>query len=188
MYAIGKGVPQDYMLAYMWFNLASSRDSAWEKEKQRHKVERPIAWRGSGSRRRRSEHPHVARTARAIHLRNEGIGRTYRAQTSVSRSRSRRRGDGLLCYCCRPQWFQVNPLPDMRTDRRSGIRRSNRDSSWQGNSMELPVWQYTGSPNKALHSACAYREGVSLRCRIALTCPPQIGPRRVNARIRSRLP
>jgi hypothetical protein len=113
--------------------------------------------------------PQVARTARAVHFRTSGIGRTYCARTPVTRSRSRRRGDVFFGYCCTPQWFEVNPLLDMRTDRRSGIGRSNRDSSDQGNSMGLPVREYTGSPNKPLHSECAYREGVSPRYRIALT-------------------
>jgi len=27
------------------------------------------------------------------------------------------RGIGFLCYSCKPQWFQVNPLLDMRTDK-----------------------------------------------------------------------
>ena len=35
--------------------------------------------------------------------------------------------------------------------------------------MGLPVREYTGSPNKPLHSECAYREGVSPRFRIAPT-------------------
>ena len=125
--------------------------------------------------------PHVARTARAGHLRTSGIGRTYSARTSVTRSRSRRRGNGFLCFSCKPQWFQVNPLLDMRTDRRSGISRSNRDSSDQGNSMGLPMREYTGSPNKPLHSEFAYREGVSPRCRIAPTVNSG-GGRRVNNR------
>ena len=111
----------------------------------------------------------MARSARAVHLRTSGIRRMYSARTSVTRSRSRRRGNGFLCYCCKPQGFQVNPLLDMRTDRRSGISRSNRDSSDQGNSMGLPVREYTGSPNKPLHSECAYREGVNPICRITPT-------------------
>lgn len=110
----------------------------------------------------------MARTVRAEHLRTSGI-RSYSARTSVTRYRSRRRGDGFLCYYCKPPWFQVNPLLDMRTDRRSGISRSNRNSSAQGNSMGLPVREYTGSPNKPLHSECAYREGDSPRFRIAPT-------------------
>lgn len=96
----------------------------------------------------------------------------YSARTSVTRSRSRRRGDGFLCYCRKPQWFQVNPLLAMRTDRRSGIRRSDRDSSDQGNSMELQVREYTGSPDKPLHSGCSYREGDRPGCRIAPTENP----------------
>ena len=32
MYAKGQGVPQDYVLAYMWSNLATSRYPASEKE------------------------------------------------------------------------------------------------------------------------------------------------------------
>lgn len=104
----------------------------------------------------------------------------YSARTSVTRSRSRRRGDGFLCYCRKPQWFQVNPLLAMRTDRRSGIRRSDRDSSDQGNSMELPVREYTGSPDKPLHSGCAYREGDRPGCRIAPTVN-SAGGRRVNS-------
>ena len=91
------------------------------------------------------------------------------ARTPVTRSRSRRRGVGFLCHCCKPQWFQVNPLLDLRTDRRSGMRRSDRDSSDQGNSMGLQMREYTGSPDKPLHSECANREGVSPRCRIAAT-------------------
>jgi len=121
----------------------------------------------------------VAETVRAVHLRTSGIGRMCNARTSVTRTRSRRRGDGFLCYCCTPQWFQVNPLLDMRTDGRSGIRRSNRDSSDQGNSMGLPVREYTGSPNKPLHSECAYRESDSPRYRIAPTVN-SAGGKRVN--------
>ena len=34
MYYHSRGVSQDYVLAYMWLNLASTRDSAWEKEKR----------------------------------------------------------------------------------------------------------------------------------------------------------
>ena len=34
MYAIGNGVPKDYVLAYIWSNLASTRDPASEKEKR----------------------------------------------------------------------------------------------------------------------------------------------------------
>jgi hypothetical protein len=34
MYAKSEGVPQDYVLAHMWLNLASSRYSASEKERR----------------------------------------------------------------------------------------------------------------------------------------------------------
>jgi len=146
-----------------------------------HRSPRRNGCRGSGSRRRSGEETQVARTARAVHLRTSGIGGTYGARTSVARSRSRRRGDGLLCYCCRPQWFQVNPLPDMQTDRLSGISWSNRDSSVQGSSMELPVRKYTGSLDKPLHSTGAYREGVSPRCSIGPTVNPA-GRRRCERR------
>jgi len=69
----------------------------------------------------------------------------------------------------------------MRTDRRSGIGRSDRDSSVQGSSMELRVWEYTGSPDKPLHSACAHREGIGPGCRIAPTVNPA-GARRAEQR------
>ena len=34
MYAKGQGVPQDYVQAHMWFNLAAARYSASEAEKR----------------------------------------------------------------------------------------------------------------------------------------------------------
>ena len=60
----GLGVPQDYALAYMWFNLASSsatntdlrqmavenRDKVAAKMTLRLKLPRHSGWRGSGSR------------------------------------------------------------------------------------------------------------------------------------------
>ena len=88
------------------------------------------------------------------------------AQTSVTRALFRRRGDGLPCHCCTPQWFHVAPLPDMRTDRRHGIRHSARDPPGQGDSMAMPVRKYAGGPDKPSRSACAHREGVGPRCRI----------------------
>jgi hypothetical protein len=39
MYAKGEGVPQDYVQAHMWFNLAASRFSAAEAEKREWAVE-----------------------------------------------------------------------------------------------------------------------------------------------------
>ncbi len=38
MYVRGEGVPQDYVLAHMWLNLAASRFSASEAEKRDHAV------------------------------------------------------------------------------------------------------------------------------------------------------
>ena len=38
MYADGQGVPQNYIQAHKWFNLASSRYSASEKEKRNRSV------------------------------------------------------------------------------------------------------------------------------------------------------
>jgi hypothetical protein len=43
--------------------------------------------------------------------------------------------------------------------------------------MGLPVREYTGSPNKPLHSECAYREGDSPRYRIAPTVNSAVGRR-----------
>jgi len=34
MYKNGPGLPQDYVQAHMWFNLAASQFPAWEKDKR----------------------------------------------------------------------------------------------------------------------------------------------------------
>jgi TPR repeat protein len=39
MYFNGQGVPQDYILAHMWYNLAASRFSADEKDKRDQAIE-----------------------------------------------------------------------------------------------------------------------------------------------------
>jgi hypothetical protein len=70
--------------------------------------------------------------------------RTDDAQTSVTRVRSRRRGDALSCDCETPSWFHVAPLPDMRTERHLGKGRFNRVSHGRRDSMAMLVRGYKG--------------------------------------------